>query len=40
MIASAFAAEAVMAALNYELPPITSGIAELSKAAADSIDYV
>lgn len=37
MIAFAFAVEAVMAALNYELSFITSGIAELSKATADSI---
>lgn len=40
MIAFAFAVQAVMAALNYELCFITSGIAELSKAMADSIHYI
>lgn len=40
MIAFAFAVQAVMAALNYELSFITAGIAELSKAMADSIQYI
>lgn len=39
MIAFAFAVQAVMATLNYELSFITSGIAELSKAVADPIQY-
>jgi len=37
MIAFAFAVQAVMVALNNEISFITSGIAELSKATADSI---
>lgn len=36
-IALAFAVQAVMAELNYEVSFITLGIAELSKAMADSI---
>lgn len=39
MTAFAFAVQIVMAALNYELSVITSGIAELGKAMADSILY-
>lgn len=39
MIAFAFAVQAVMAVLNYEVSFITLGIAELSKAMADSIHY-
>lgn len=39
-IAFAFAVQAVMAALNYELSFINSGIAELSKAKADSIHSI
>lgn len=39
VIACAFAVQAVMAALNYELSFITSGIAGLSVAVADSIHY-
>lgn len=35
----AFAVQAVMAALNYELSLITSGIAKHSKTMADSIHY-
>lgn len=40
MIALAFAVQAVMAALNYKLSFITAGIAELSKAPADSIHRI
>lgn len=40
MIAFAFAVQAVMPALNYELSFITAGIAELSKAMTDSIHYI
>lgn len=35
-----FAFQSVMAALNYGLSFITSGIAELGKAAADSIHHI
>lgn len=40
MIAFAFAVGAVMAALNYDLSSITSGIAGLNGATADSIHCV